>query len=316
MPPLSPWTALTTWQFAPFVSVGLAVAAGAYLAGVRAVAHRHPAGRWPAGRTLAFSCGLITIAVATQGSPGVYDDVSLPAHMVQHLLLIMVAPPLLVFGRPVTLALHATRNPWHTRLKRIVRSPACTALTWPPFGVALYSAVVLCTHLTGLIAARGIAHEAEHALYLAAGYLYFLPVAGSEPIRWRVPVFSRYLLLLAAMPADIATGAALMLHGPLSGYSGSGVRAGGLVMLAGSDLVMTGLAVVLAVAVVRERGRGGGARHGRRGRRGGTELAAYNAYLASLASLGARAERGLTDAARFSRDRGPVSGYGRDESEV
>jgi putative copper resistance protein D len=43
--------------------------------------------------------------------------------MVQHLLLIMVAPPLLVFGRPVTLLLHAVRNPAHRRVKG---SPAAT----------------------------------------------------------------------------------------------------------------------------------------------------------------------------------------------
>jgi len=79
------------------------------------------------------------IATAIQGSDGVYDDVLLCAHMVQHLLLIMVAPPLLVYGRPVTLLLHATRNPWHGWVIRVVRSTTVTALTWPPFCVALYS---------------------------------------------------------------------------------------------------------------------------------------------------------------------------------
>jgi quinol-cytochrome oxidoreductase complex cytochrome b subunit len=47
--------------------------------------------------------GLAVVAVALQGSAGVHDDVLFSAHMVQHLLLIMAAPPLLVFGRPVTL---------------------------------------------------------------------------------------------------------------------------------------------------------------------------------------------------------------------
>ena len=74
-------------------------------------------------------------------------------------------------------------------MKRVVRSRAAAALTWPPFGVAVYSAVVLGTHLTALIAAHG----AAHVCYLLAGYLYFLPVIGSEPIRWRVPVLRRYL---------------------------------------------------------------------------------------------------------------------------
>lgn len=100
MPPLTLWSALTTWRFEPFASAGLAVAAGLYLACVLAVARRHPARRWPLMRTVSFLCGLIAVAVASQGSPGVYDDELLGAHMVQHLLLIMAAPPLLVYGRP------------------------------------------------------------------------------------------------------------------------------------------------------------------------------------------------------------------------
>ncbi len=279
-------TYLTTWQFAPFAAVPAIVLAVCYLAAAQRCnslhsvrsrpGRRHPVRAWPGWRTLAFFAGLSAVTAATQGWPGVHDDTSLAAHMVQHLLLIMVAPPLLIIGRPVTLLLHTVRNPWHTRVKRLVRSRPLTALTWPPACVALYSSVVLGTHLTGLLLARGAAHDAEHCAYLAAGYLYFLPVVGSEPIRWRVPVLGRYLLLLAAMPADIATGAVLMLHGPLGPYAAADVHAAGVIMLAGSDLVMTGLAVALAVVLVTGRG----------GRSAGpaADLAAYNAQLAALAA--------------------------------
>jgi putative copper resistance protein D len=158
-------------------------------------------------------------------------------------------------------------------VKRVVRSRPVKALTWPPTGLAVYAAAVLGTHLTGLLLADGAAHDAEHFLYVAAGYLYFLPVIGSEPVGWRVSALGRYLLLLAAMPADIATGAVLMLHGPLGSYGGADVRAAGVIMLAGSDLIMTGLAVALAAAAVMRR-----TRHAARP----ADLAAYNAYLASL----------------------------------
>jgi cytochrome c oxidase assembly factor CtaG len=285
MPPLTWATALATWQFAPLVTALLTILGAGYLACAWRVRGRGPDARrprpWPASRTTAFLAGLAVIAVATQGSPGAYDDTLLTAHMVQHLLLIMVAPPLLVAGRPVTLLLHATRNPWHTRVKRVLRSRTVAALTWPPAGVAVYSAVVLCTHLTGLLLARGALHEAEHAAYLAAGYLYFLPVIGSEPLRWRLPPLGRYLLLLAAMPADMVTGAALMLHGPLGQYNAGDVRAAGLIMVAGGELVMAAVAVALAVAVVRDRGSAA-----RRGADPATALGAYNAYLASLDSSG------------------------------
>lgn len=245
------WTLVRAWQFAPGAGIPLAVLAAVYLGGIRRAARR-PGAAWPPGRTAAFIGGLAVVAVATLGPPSVYDDVSLPAHMVQHLLLMMVAPPLLIYGRPVTLALHAARNPWHTRVKRVLRSRALTAATWPGTGVALYAAVVVGTHLTGLLTARGPLHEAEHAAYLAAGYLFFLPVIGSEPIRWRASPLGRYLLLLAAMPADVVTGAVLMLRGRTGGYSPAGMHAGGLVMVAGSELIMAGLALGFALAIIRE----------------------------------------------------------------
>jgi putative copper resistance protein D len=108
--PLTLTDVLTTWQFAPLVSAALAVLATGYLTAVVVAARRRAARAWPARRTAAFLLGLLVIAVATQSSVGLYDDVLFSAHMVQHLMLIMVAPPLLISGRPVTLLLRATRG--------------------------------------------------------------------------------------------------------------------------------------------------------------------------------------------------------------
>ncbi|HEY1706171.1 MAG TPA: cytochrome c oxidase assembly protein [Trebonia sp.] len=264
---------LATWQFAPAVSIPLILLAALYLGGTRPVARRHPARPWPRSRALSFAAGLAAVAVATQGPDAVYDDVLLTAHMVQHLLLIMVAPPLLIYGRPVTLLLHATRGPWHRRVRRVVRSRAVTALTWPPLTVALYSAVVLGTHLTPLLFARGWLHDSEHLAYLAAGYLLFLPVVGSEPGHWRLTILGRYLLLLAAMPTDIITGAVLMLSGPLRGYPAPDVTAAGLIMVAGGEAIMAVLAMGLAVQLVRKPVPA---------RPPDAQLTAYNTMLASL----------------------------------
>jgi cytochrome c oxidase assembly factor CtaG len=282
MVPLTPVTALTTWRFSPLASASLVTAATSYLAGVRTVARRHPARPWPWRRTWAFFAGVCAVAVATQGYDASYDDVSLPAHMVQHLLLIMVAPPLLIFGRPVTLLLHSTRNPWHTQVKRVVRSRVVNAATWPPLGVGVYSAVVAGTHLTPLILASGPPRDAEHVAYLVAGYLFFLAVIGSEPTRWRLSLFARYLLLLVAMAADVVTGAAYLLARPFGGYSAADVHLSGLIMLAGSDVIMVALAALLAVGMVRAPELSPAAR------RTSAKLEAYNAYLASLESPDSR----------------------------
>ena len=212
LPPFSLAEVVTRWQFAPIITAFAVVAAGLYLWGVLRVRRRHPARPWPLYRTALFLGGLAIVVIATESGIGSYDDVLFWDHMVQHLLLLMVAPPLLVVGQPATLLLHASRNPLHTWAKRVLRSRVLAAITWPPFGVALYVGVIVGTHLTGfmnLVETNSAVHDAEHALYLISGYLYFLPLIGREPIRWKVSYPSRIFLLFIAMPVDAFTGLVL-----------------------------------------------------------------------------------------------------------
>ncbi len=179
MLPAFGWRAvLTHWEFAPDVTAVAVAVAVAYLWGTWRVARRHPARPWPWWRTALFLCGVAVVVLAIESGIGTYDDVLAWDHMVQHLLLLMVAPPLLVAGQPVTLLLHASRNPLHTWVKRAIRSRVVTFLTWPPFGLVAYSATIVGTHLTVLsriILQNQSVHYAEHALYLIVGYLFFLP---------------------------------------------------------------------------------------------------------------------------------------------
>jgi cytochrome c oxidase assembly factor CtaG len=209
---------LTQWQFAPVVTVAVVATGAAYLWGVWRVARRHPARPWPWWRTVLFLGGLAVVVLATESGIGAYDDVLFWDHMVQHLMLLMVAPPMLVAGQPVTLLLHASRNPVHTWAKRAVRSRVAAFLTWPPFGLAAYAVTVVGTHLTSLsheILVNQTLHNAEHVLYLVVGYLFFLPLLGNEPIRWRLSYPIRLLVLVLAMPVDTFTGLIL-------GYAGRG----------------------------------------------------------------------------------------------
>ena len=153
------------------------------------------------------------VVLATESGIGAYDDVLFWDHMVQHLMLIMVAPPLLVAGQPVTLLLHASRNPLHTWAKRVdavpggQRSSPGRRSAWPRTRRGHRA-----THLTGLIRptiTHPVLHDAEHVLYLVVGYLFFLPIVGSEPIRWRLSYPIRFLMLALAMPVDTFTGLVL-----------------------------------------------------------------------------------------------------------
>src|SRR5579859_8231763 len=217
MLPAFGWHAVfTQWQFAPVVTAAASAAAAAYLWGAWRVARRHPARPWPWWRTALFLGGLAAVVLATESGIGAYDDVLAWDHMVQHLMLLMLAPPLLVAGQPVTLLLHASRNPLHTWAKRVVRSRPVAFLTWPPFTLAAYCAMIVGAHLTvlsRLILQNAILHNAEHVAFLLAGYLYFLPLLGREPIRWRVSYPTRLFLLFLAMPVDAFTGLVLGSEG-------------------------------------------------------------------------------------------------------
>src|SRR5215469_6154049 len=307
---------LTQWQSAPVVTAFAVLAAGLYLRGVVRVARRHPVRPWPAWRTVMFLGGLAVVVVALQSGIGSYDDVLFWDHMIQHLLLVMAAPPLLILGQPITLLMHASRNPLHTWVKRVVRSTAAAFLTWPVFGFAAYAAAIVVAHLTGvanLTARNPAAHEAEHLAFLVIGYLFFLPIIGSEPIKWRLSYPTRLVLLFLVMPVDTFTGLVIsygnrgtpgLPAGARAAWAGSAVsdlHAGGAVMWVGGDAIMFVLMMIVFLmwstdtkAASRKRGWLEAARRATVAPASTTadiddddeQLVAYNAYLNRLNETG------------------------------
>ena len=128
---------LTAWQLdAVAVAVLVLVAAGVP---DRRGAGRRSRTRGRAGRcarTAAFLAGLAVCAFATNGSIAVYDQVLFTAHMAGHLALVMVAPALLVAGRPLTP--RAGRAPARASRadRRIARGRVVSLLTAPPVALA------------------------------------------------------------------------------------------------------------------------------------------------------------------------------------
>ena len=266
--PLTGHTAFTEWQFAPIVTVAVVVLGGLYALGMWRVWRRHRARPWPLLRAASFYAGLAVVVLATQSSIGAYDDVLFSVHMIQHLMLIMVAPPLLVAGRPVMLLLHASRNPLHSWAKAVIRSRIVTALTCPPVAAVLYTATIVGTHLTGfmnLTLQHQGAHDAEHVLYLVVGYLYFLPLLGSEPIHWKMSFPTRFLLLALSMPVDTFVGVVILQanHELFSAYSTTGrtwgpsllsdLHLGGAIMWVGGDAIMFLLVLCVFVVFLRDK---------------------------------------------------------------
>jgi putative copper resistance protein D len=251
----------TAWQLDAIAVAVLVIAAAAYLTGVASVATR-TGRRWPLRRTLSFFAGLVVCAFATNGSIAVYDQVLFSAHMAGHLALVMLAPALLVAGHPLTLAVDASSPERRERILRIARGRVISLLTSPPVALAAYAAVIVGSHLTGLmdtIMRNTWAGQVEHLVYVLIGCQFFVLVVGQEPIRWRLGSPSRWLLLLIAMAVDTFTGIVLLqgttaVHLEPSGLhvnALSDTQTGGAIMWFGGDAIMAVVMVAVGVTWLR-----------------------------------------------------------------
>ncbi len=215
---------LTAWSADPQVILGLALAGAVYGAGLRELARRGKLWRVVRRRHAAsFALGLLALAVALLSPLDTYDTRLFSVHMVQHLVLIELAPPLLLLGKPIPVLLvglprglvHGVarahrRTPWLHQLTRWLTSPA---VAWPLFvgdllfwhAPALYQATL--THI-------GV-HLLEHICFLGTGLLFWWVVIEPQPGRPRAHLGVRLLHSVAAMLPMNLLGAVYTFSGTL-----------------------------------------------------------------------------------------------------
>jgi len=195
-----------------WLSLALLLAAGLYVAGVVSMHRRGD--RWPLSRTLLFlGPGLGSIALVTMTGVDDYDTVLLSVHMVQHMILSMVAPIFLALGAPVTLALRTlTRTPrgW---LLRLLHSRVAAVLSFPAVAFALYVLSPWALYFTGWYEATlhsVYLHEMLHEHFLVVGCLFFWPLLGIDPVPGRVAYPFRMLTVFATLPFHAFLGVTVM----------------------------------------------------------------------------------------------------------
>lgn len=182
----------------------LLIAGVIYTTGWRGYRRRLPA-RYAAPQLTAFLGGLACTWIAIASPLDELADTLLSAHMVQHLLLLTVAPALLLLGDPFPPLLRGLPD----SLRRIVVAPIrwrslrilWHALTHPLIALVLSSVAFWSWHTPTLyeLALRvpGI-HLVEHASFFAAGFLFWYPVVQPWPSRPRWPRGAMIPYLLAA----------------------------------------------------------------------------------------------------------------------
>ena len=158
----------------------------------------------PRVRRWAFFSGLGVLVLALAGPIDAAVETSFSMHMVQHLLLTMVAAPLLLLGAPLTLALAAWPKSSRSALVRVLHSAPARLVSNPLVAWAVFFGVLWLAHFTGVYEAAlrntGV-HALEHVTFLLAALLFWAPIVHADPSPSVLSYPAKILYLFVAMPA-------------------------------------------------------------------------------------------------------------------
>jgi putative membrane protein len=204
-------TVLVSWTIPIPFTLALVLTAIFYLRGWRRLrlASTNAIPAWRAG---SFLVGVVLIWLAIGSPLALLDEQLLTVHMVQHLLLMTIAPALILAGAPVMPLLHGLpqgfvrsvlgpflRWPIVQSLGRVLSQPG---VCWVAAAAALVGWHIPAVFNFALQSDGW--HVVEHASFLAAGFLFWWPVIQPWP---SVPVWPRWSILLylfsATLPCDI-----------------------------------------------------------------------------------------------------------------
>ena len=302
--PPTVWSMLTGWRFDALLGTAAMAAAVLYLLGVRRL--RRNGVRWPPGRTAAWLVGCAMLLVATSSGLARYGAAQFSMHMIEHMVLGMVAPILLVLGGPVTLALRALPaagrdavpglregivSVMHSRFVRFVTHPIVVFVL---FVVSFYS--LYFTSLFEVMITSHVGHVWMSVHFIVVGYLYYWVIIGVDPSPRQLPPFVKLAMLLGALPFHAFFGLALMnSHTAMAAdyFAGLGLpwvtdlvaeqRLGGAIAWGATEIPI----IIVLIALLSQWARSDereARRSDRKGDRGADEeLDAYNRMLAQLA---------------------------------
>jgi cytochrome c oxidase assembly factor CtaG len=256
------------WTFDPLVWLPSIVALVVWRSAVRRVNKAHPANPVPPFRTWSWVAGVAVVLVALDSGLAAYDATLFSMHMVQHLLLTLVAPPLLLYAGPIVLLLRVsspeTRRRW---ILPVLHSRVVRALSFPVVAWILFAVVMWGTHFSALFdlsLENQWVHRLEHFLYLFAALLFWWPVCGPDPSPWRLRPSVRVLYVGMQMPQNTFLALAIYAaSAPLYNHYVTTVRswgptpledqqAAGGIMWLGGDLLFLAAIILLVYAWIQD----------------------------------------------------------------
>ncbi|MEU6981056.1 MULTISPECIES: cytochrome c oxidase assembly protein [unclassified Streptomyces] len=300
---LPPFTLGRALEFSPdlFFLIGCVAGLGLYGWGVARLRKRGDA--WPVSRTVFFTVGVLSIALVMCTKLNDYGMVMFSVHMVQHMVISMLSPILLLLGAPVTLALRAlpvagrgSLGPRELLLK-LLHSRYMRIITHPAFTISMFIASLYALYFSSLfdtLMSSKAGHVGMMVHFLMVGLVFFWPIMGVDPGPHRPGYVMRMLELFAGMPFHAFFGIAMMMateplvevykNPPASlGIDAlADQNAAGGIAWAFSEIPSVLVLIALVYQWYHSEQRQAVRKDRAADRDGDKELEAYNAYLASL----------------------------------
>jgi putative copper resistance protein D len=206
---------------------------------------------------------MLAIAFALLSGIEQYDTVLFSVHMAQHLLLALVAAPLIALSAPITLLLRVStpgvRRRW---ILPVLHSRILRAISFPVVAWLIFTAVMWGSHFSALFDAAledPLVHDAEHALFLGSALLFWWPAVALDPAPWRMSHPMRAMYVFMQMPANTFLAVVILgASAPLYAHYASLVRswgptaledqqmAAGIMWLVGDMIFIAAILAILA----------------------------------------------------------------------
>jgi len=198
---------LDLWTMANLIFVGVLYFIGVYRLKKRGY-------MWSPGRWISFSAALLLLFFAYIGPVGAWSHAAFWPHMSQHLIVMMLAGPLIILSNPVHLLFLNLNAAGRRQLVKVLRSKFVTVLTTPWVGWVIFATVLLGSHFGPVMNLTLTDHDfmmfIERPLYLGAALIFYYPLLGNDLIARRPNATIRVLSLGLMMIPETVLG--MLIH--------------------------------------------------------------------------------------------------------
>ena len=207
---------VTQWNTGPFAILTLVAVLVSGVWYVQSAWALSAKGRtWSRWRTTSFLTGLVMIDLALQSPVATFTMGYFEAHVIQHLLLMVTAPPLLALGAPMTLALQTSSRPMKVRLLKVLNSQVFRWWSHPIPSAAVYYVGMFAFFLTsalGLAMSHMWAMDLVNMAFLVASMHFWWPIVGVDYIpHWPMSHGMKMVALLIGVPLESFLALALIM---------------------------------------------------------------------------------------------------------